>query len=109
VAHTLSGLLAGVAGVMVTARLAAALPSVGADWLLPSFLAPLLGGTLLIGGYVSVIGTLLGAILVTILQNGLVLLKVGSFWVQFYMGITLLIAVVLDRWRSYYAQRVGLT
>ena len=55
VAHTLSGLLAGVAGVMVTARLAAALPSVGADWLLPSFLAPLLGGTLLIGGYISVI------------------------------------------------------
>jgi ribose transport system permease protein len=109
VAHTLSGLLASVAGVMVTARLAAALPSVGADWLLPSFLAPLLGGTLLIGGYVSVIGTLLGAILVTILQNGLVLLKVGSFWVQFYMGITLLIAVGLDRWRSYYAQRIGLT
>jgi len=109
VAHTLSGLLAGVAGVMVTARLAAALPSVGADWLLPSFLAPLLGGTLLIGGYVSVIGTLLGAILVTILQNGLVLLKVGSFWIQFYLGITLLIAVGLDRWRSYYAQRIGLT
>ena len=109
VAHTLSGLLAGVAGVMVTARLAAALPSVGADWLLPSFLAPLLGGTLLIGGYISVIGTLLGAILVTILQNGLVLLKVGSFWVQFYMGITLLVAVGLDRWRSYYAQRIGLT
>jgi ribose transport system permease protein len=109
VAHALSGLLASIAGVMVTARLAAALPSVGADWLLPSFLAPLLGGTLLIGGYVSVIGTLLGAILVTILQNGLVLLKVGSFWVQFYLGITLLIAVCLDRWRSYYAQRIGLT
>jgi ribose transport system permease protein len=109
VAHTLSGLLASIAGVMVTARLAAALPSVGADWLLPSFLAPLLGGTLLIGGYVSVIGTLLGAILVTILQNGLVLLKVGSFWIQFYLGITLLIAVGLDRWRSYYAQRIGLT
>jgi ribose transport system permease protein len=108
VAHTLSGLLASIAGVMVTARLAAALPSVGADWLLPSFLAPLLGGTLLIGGYVSVIGTLLGAILVTILQNGLVLLKVGSFWIQFYLGITLLIAVGLDRWRSYYAQRIGL-
>jgi len=108
VAHTLSGLLAGIAGVMVTARLAAALPSVGADWLLPSFLAPVLGGTLLIGGHVSVIGTLLGAGLVTILQNGLVLLKVGSFWIQFYLGITLLIAVGLDRWRSYYAQRMGL-
>ena len=108
VAHTLSGLIAGIAGVMVTARLAAALPSVGADWLLPSFLAPLLGGTLLAGGFVSVIGTLLGAILVTILQNGLVLLKVGSFWVQFYLGLTLLVAVGLDRWRSVYVQRMGL-
>ena len=107
-AHTLSGLIAGVAGVMVTARLAAALPSVGADWLLPSFLAPLLGGTLLIGGFVSVVGAVLGAVLVTVLQNGLVLLNVGSFWVQFYLGVTLLAAVGLDRWRSVYAQRKGL-
>jgi ribose transport system permease protein len=107
-AHSLSGFIAAIAGVMVTARLAAALPSVGADWLLPSFLAPLLGGTLLAGGHVSVVGTLLGAILVTILQNGLVLLKVGSFWVQFYLGLTLLVAVGLDRWRSVYARRLGL-
>jgi len=108
IAHTLSGLIAGIAGVMVTARLAAALPSVGADWLLPSFLAPLLGGTLLVGGFVSVIGTLLGAVLVTVLQNGLVLMDIGSFWIQFYLGITLLVAVVLDRLRSLYVQRVGL-
>lgn len=107
-AHTLSGLVAGIAGIMVTARLAAALPSVGEDWLLPSFLAPLLGGTLLIGGYVSVVGTFLGAMLVIILQNGLVLLNVGSFWVQFYLGLTLLVAVGFDRWRSVYVQKKGL-
>ena len=59
--------------------------------------------------YGTLASNLLGAVLVTILQNGLVLLKVGSFWVQFYMGITLLVAVGLDRWRSYYAQRIGLT
>ena len=108
IAHMLSGLCAGVAGVMVTARLAAALPSVGQDWLLPSFLAPLLGGTLLSGGVVSVVGTFLGAVLVTVLQNGLVLLEVGSFWVQFFLGLTLLVAVALDRWRSVYVQRAGL-
>lgn len=108
IAHVLSGLCAGIAGVMVTARLAAALPSVGQDWLLPSFLAPLLGGTLLSGGLVSVVGTFLGAVLVTVLQNGLVLLKVGSFWVQFFLGLTLLAAVGLDRWRSVYVQRAGL-
>jgi ribose transport system permease protein len=66
-----------------------------------------LGGTLLIGGSVSVLGTFLGAVLVTILQNGLVLLEVGSFWVQFYLGLTLLVAVCLDRWRSVYARRLG--
>jgi ribose transport system permease protein len=107
-AHVISGLCAGIAGVMVTARLAAALPSVGQDWLLPSFLAPLLGGTLLSGGVVSVVGTFLGAVLVTVLQNGLVLLDVGSFWVQFFLGLTLLVAVGLDRWRSVYVQRAGL-
>lgn len=107
IAHALSGMLAAVAGVMVTARLAAALPSLGEDWLLPSFLAPLLGGTLLAGGYVSVIGAVLGAILLSILQNGLILLNVSGFWIQFFLGLALLAAVGIDRWRSVHAQRVG--
>lgn len=106
-AHALSGFLAAVAGVMVTARLAAALPSIGEDWLLPSFLAPLLGGTLLAGGYVSVIGAMLGAILLSILQNGLILLNVSGFWIQFFLGLALLVAVGIDRWRSVYAARAG--
>jgi ribose transport system permease protein len=107
IAHALSGVLAAVAGVMVTARLAAALPSIGEDWLLPSFLAPLLGGTLLAGGYVSVIGTVLGAILLSIIQNGLILMNVSGFWIQFFLGLALLAAVGIDRWRSVSAQRVG--
>ena len=107
-AHSLSGGLAAVAGVMVTARLAAALPSVGQDWLLPSFLAPLLGGTLLAGGYVSVLGAVLGAMLVSVLQNGLVLMNVSGFWIQFYLGLALLAAVTLDRWRNNFARRSAL-
>jgi len=105
VAHALSGVLAGVAGVLVTAHLAAALPSIGEDWLLPSFLAPLLGGTLLAGGYVSVSGALLGAILVSVLQNGLVLFNVNGFRIQFFLGLALLAAVGLDRWRTVLVQR----
>ena len=104
-AHALSGVLAGVAGVLVTARLAAALPSVGEDWVLPSFLAPLLGGTLIAGGFVSVTGALLGAIFVAVLQNALVLLNVSGFWIQFFLGLILLAAVALDRWRSVMVQR----
>ena len=100
IGHSLSGFLAALAGVMFTARQGSALLSTGEDWLLASFLAPLLGGTLLAGGYVSVTGAFLGAFLVGILQNGLVLVGVPDFWVEFFLGVTLLITVSLDKIRS---------
>ena len=107
ITHVLSGAIAAVAGVMVTARLASALPSIGEEWLLPSFLAPLLGGTLLAGGFVSVIGAALGAILLSVLQNTLVLLNVSGFWIQFFLGLALLAAVGIDRWRVVQTQKRG--
>jgi ribose transport system permease protein len=106
IAHMLSGLLAAIAGVLVVARLAAAMPAVGGqDWLLPSFLGPVLGGTLLSGGFVSVVGTALGALLVSTIRSGLLVLQIGSFWLQFFLGIILLLAVLVDRYRSVYAER----
>lgn len=99
--HALSGALAAAAAIMLTAKLGAAMPSVGGDdWLLPSFLAPVLGGTLLSGGMVSVIGTMLGAVLVTTIRSGLLVLQVGNFWLQLFLGITLLAAVLLERYRA---------
>ena len=106
-AHALSGFLAALAGVMFTARQGSALLSTGEDWLLASFLAPLLGGTLLAGGYVSVFGAFLGAMLVGVLQNGLVLFGVPDFWVEFVLGLTLLAAVSLDRLRDVLSARRG--
>lgn len=107
--HALSGGLAALAGLMLSMRNGAALPSmagqIGADWLLPAFLAPVIGGTLLTGGTVSVTGTALGALLVTILTSGLLLLQVGEFWVQAFLGLILLIAVTLDRIRNVVAER----
>lgn len=101
ISHTLSGLLAAAAALMLTARLGAAMPSVGGDdWLLPSFLAPVLGGTLLAGGFVSVIGAMLGAALVTTIRSGLLVLQVGNFWLQLFLGVILLAAVLLERYRS---------
>jgi ribose transport system permease protein len=106
ISHTLSGVLAAVAGMMVVARLGAAMPAVGGEeWLLPSFLGPVLGGTLLSGGAVSVVGTVLGAALVTTLRSGLLVLQIGNFWLQLFLGLILLLAVLIDRYRGVYAER----
>ena len=110
--HMLSGALAAVAALMLVARNGASIPSMagqlGQDWLLPAFLGPVLGGTLLSGGKVSVIGTFLGAALVTILTNGLLLLRVGEFWVQACLGLLLLLAVLIDKARRVYLTHQGL-
>jgi ribose transport system permease protein len=108
IAHTLSGLLAASAGLMLLTRLGAAMPSIGQDWLLPSFLAPVLGGTLLSGGAVSIVGAALGALLVATIRSGLLILQVGNFWLQLFLGVMLLLAVLLDRYRNVYAERRGL-
>jgi len=110
--HMLSGLIAGIAALMLTARNGAAIPSMagqlGQDWLLPAFLGPVLGGTLLNGGRVSVLGTCLGAFLVTMLTGGLLLLQVGEFWVQSFLGLLLLFAVLIDKARILFLARRNL-
>lgn len=107
--HVLSGLLATVAGLMLTARTGAAIPSMaghlGQDWLLPAFLAPVLGGTLLNGGRVAVAGTFLGGVLVTVLSAGLLLMQVGEFWVKAVLGLLLLLAVFSDKARRVWLAR----
>jgi len=107
--HMLSGFLAAVAGIMVTMRIGAAIPSIaghlGFDWLLPAFLAPVLGGTLLSGGKITVFGTILGAVLVSLITNGLLLLDVGIFWVRFFLGAILLGTVLIDKARAYFTEK----
>ena len=107
--HMLSGAIAAVTALLVVARTGAAIPSMagqlGQDWLLPAFLGPVLGGTLLSGGRVSVLGTFLGSVLVAMLTNGLLLLKLGEFWVQACLGLLLLMAVLLDKGRRTFLAR----
>ncbi len=100
VTHMLSGALAGLAGVMLLLRIGSAIPTIGGDWVLPSFAAPAVGGTLLSGGVVSVVGTFIGGLLLATIGNGLTLLNVPNFWVELTTGLVLLLAVLLDRART---------
>lgn len=103
--HALSGLLAAAAGIMLTARLGVAQPSIGNDWLLNSFAAPIIGGTLLAGGYLSVPGAVAGALLMLLVSNGLIQLGIDTYWTQFFSGLIILGAGIIDRLRSLNAER----
>lgn len=96
-AHTLSGLLAALAGFMAAAGTGTFRASIGNDFMLPSFLGAVLGGTLLTGGVVSVLGTLLGTALVGVIRKGLDLLGVGLESLNIYLGCVLLLALSADR------------
>jgi ribose transport system permease protein len=106
IVHTLSGALAGLAAVMTTAMLGSAVPATGTDWLMPSFVAPALGGTLMAGGNVVVFGTVLGGLLLGTLNVGILMLNISNFWLQFFLGWVLLAAIGLDRLRSVYSERI---
>ena len=99
IAHGLSGVLAALAGMLTVGKLGAAQTSIGSTWMLISFAAPILGGTLLNGGKVSIIGTFLGACLMTIITNALVLFGVNSYWFQAFTGSILLLAFAINKAR----------
>jgi ribose transport system permease protein len=99
-AHTLSGVLVAVAAVLGTAQLGSAQPTIGADWVLTSFAIPIIGGTALTGGHVSVAGTFLAAVVIALINNGLVLTNANPYWVQFLLGLLILGAVGLGRVRE---------
>lgn len=104
-AHTLSGGLAAVAAILTLARLAEATTAMGANWLLPSFAAPVLGGSLLSGGKISVVGTILGALALSLIQNLLILGGVNQYWYQVGLGLLIIAAVGLERLRAAASRR----
>jgi ribose transport system permease protein len=98
--YVLSGCLAALAGVLMMARLASGQPTVGDTWLLPSFAAPILGGAALSGGAGSVLGTLVGALLMTVIQNAIVMTGMSVYWENVVVGLVLIAAIVMDRVRT---------
>ena len=90
------GLLSALAAVMLTARLNSAQPIAGINYELDAIAATVIGGTSLLGGQGSVVGTLIGALIMGVLRNGLNLLGVSSFIQQVVIGAVIILAVLLD-------------
>jgi ribose transport system permease protein len=105
VTHLVSGALAGAAGMMAVARLQMGQPTIGDDWLIPSFAAPVIGGAVLSGGHVSVAGTVAGVVIVALITQALVLFRVDPYYVQFLLGALILAAVGANRLRDTRARR----
>ena len=99
-AHCISGLIAGAAGVLAVAQLGSAQPTIGSDWLIISFAAPIIGGASLTGGSVSITGTVIAVVLIGLIQNAMVLLAVDPYWVTFLLGSLIHPAVRINRIRA---------
>ena len=97
IVYMIAGALAGIAGLLVTARLDSAQPNAGLGYELDSIAAVVIGGTSLSGGKGSIIGTVIGAGIIGVLNNGLVLLNVSPFWQQVIKGLVILLAVIIDK------------
>jgi putative xylitol transport system permease protein len=97
--YAVSGLLCGLAGILLSARTSAALPQAGVAYELDAIAAVVIGGTSLAGGVGSVVGTLFGALIIGVMNNGLDLLGVSSFYQQVVKGAIIVLAVMLDRSR----------
>ncbi|MEE9428575.1 MAG: ABC transporter permease [Paracoccaceae bacterium] len=99
-AFTICGLTAGVAAIVYMARLSISSPIAGIGFELNAIAAVIIGGTSLFGGRGSVIGTLLGAFIIGVLANGLILIGLSDFMRQMITGVVIIVAVVLDHYRA---------
>ena len=98
--YSIMGLLAGIAGVILTSRVSSGLPQAGTAYELDAIAAVVIGGTSLMGGRGRLWGTLVGAVIIGVLNNGLDLLGVSSYWQQVVKGSIIILAVMLDRKRA---------
>lgn len=98
--YTMSGFLASVSGIILLSRLVSAQPTAGLGQELPVIAASIIGGTSLVGGEGTALGALLGAAIVGVLENGIVLLGINTYAQQVVTGAVILLAVGLDIWQK---------
>jgi ribose transport system permease protein len=99
-AYGVSGLLSGLGGVMSASRLYSAQGQLGIGYELDAIAAVILGGTSFVGGIGTVFGTLIGALIIAVLNNGLTLMNVSFYWQLVIKGAVIILAVMLDKLRT---------
>jgi ribose transport system permease protein len=97
--YTLCGLLAGLGGIILAGRLNSANALMADGENLRSIAAVVIGGTNLFGGEGGAIGSLIGALIMGVLANGLNLLNVSAFWQRVIQGLVIVLVVIFDQWR----------
>lgn len=98
--YTISGALAGIAAIMLIARVGASEPAANTTFLLNSVAAVVLGGVSLTGGRGNIFGPIVGALLLTVLTNGLTLMNVSQFYQPLAVGIVVILAALLSRFQK---------
>ncbi len=98
--YTLCGAFAATAGIVLIARLRVAEPNAASGYELDAIAATVMGGTSLFGGEGTVVGTVIGALIIATLRNGLNLLNVQAYYQQLAIGLVIILAVALDRFRQ---------
>jgi ribose transport system permease protein len=97
--YTVTGLFSGVAGILMASRLNSAQPALGQGYELEAIAAVVIGGTSLSGGQGSILGTVIGALIMSVLTNGLRILSVPQEWQTVIVGLVVILAVYADRLR----------
>jgi ribose transport system permease protein len=100
VVYTLAGLFIGLAGVLISARLGSAQPATGVGYELQAIAAVVIGGTSLSGGKGSIVGTVIGALIISVLNNGLQIMSIPQEWQNVILGCVILVAVYADMARK---------
>ena len=106
ICFVLSAVLAGFAGIIQVLRLGSPLPSLGEGLELQAVAAAVIGGTSLYGGVGTVLGAIVGALLIRVIDNGLVLSHVDANWFKFAIGSLLILAVVANAWLRRTSRRI---
>lgn len=94
--YTFSGICASIVGLIVASQLVAAHPATGESWEMNAIAAAVLGGTSMSGGVGTIIGTVVGGFIIGVLNDGMVMMGISSFWQMVIKGLVIVVAVIVD-------------